>query len=120
VSILLNPREISGKEFLADVKTGIDDVGLMRKYEITRRQLKGLLRQLAEAGALDPMERLTLEISSKDFISDFRSGISDAQLMERYHLSPEELDAVCARLKTMGALSQEEWENRIPESDEPG
>jgi hypothetical protein len=108
--MLDDPREISGKEFLADVRAGLGDIGLMRKYEVTRRQFKALLKQLADAGALDPLERLTLEINSKEFVSDVRSGTANAQLMERYRLSQEELEAVRDNLGARGPLTQEDPE----------
>jgi hypothetical protein len=98
-------REISGKDFLADVRAGLDDVGLMRKYEVTRRQLLGVLKKLADVGILDTLEKAALEINSQCFTFDVRSGLTDEQLRIKYALSELELEAVLGRLIFQGSLT---------------
>jgi hypothetical protein len=105
-------REISGKDLLADVRAGLDDVALMRKYEITRRQLKALLKKLADAGVLDSIDILTLERDIRNLAADVRAGMPDQALMEKYWLSASELEAVCSKLVSKGALTQEELVRR--------
>jgi hypothetical protein len=49
-------RKISAKQILADLHAGMDDEGLMIKYNITQRQLQTVLRQIISAGLATPME----------------------------------------------------------------
>lgn len=49
-------RKISAKQILADLNAGMDDEGLMIKYEITQRQLQTIFRQIIGAGLATPME----------------------------------------------------------------
>lgn len=49
-------REIDGKQFLADIRSGMDDDMLMGKYNLTARQLQGLFRELIAAGVFTPLE----------------------------------------------------------------
>ena len=49
-------REIDGKQFLADVRSGLDDDILMGKYDVSARQLQALFRELIAAGAYTPLE----------------------------------------------------------------
>lgn len=76
----------------------------MRKYELTKRQLKALLKQLADAGAVSFMEKLTLDLSVKAFTTDIRSGLDQQNLREKYALTEEQLQGVSQKLMTMGLL----------------
>ncbi len=49
-------REIDGRQFLADVRSGLDDDILMGKYNVSARQLQALFRELIAAGAFTPLE----------------------------------------------------------------
>lgn len=103
-------REISGRELLRDVRAGLDDFGLMRKYELTKRQLKSLLKQLADAGAVSFIEKLTLDLSVKALTTDIRSGLEPRDLSEKYAVTDEQLRGVCNRLVAMGLLETSELE----------
>jgi hypothetical protein len=105
-------REISGKDFLADIRAGLDDVSLMRKYEVSRRQLMGVLKKLVDVGILDVLEKTALEIHSPTFVLDVRSGMTDDQLMMKYRLSEPELEAVWDRLIAQGSLTKVDSDRR--------
>jgi hypothetical protein len=49
-------RRVSAKQILSDLRSGVDDEGLMVKYEFTPRQLQSVYRQLINAGLVTPME----------------------------------------------------------------
>ena len=87
-----------------DIRAGIDDRGLMAKYEVTKRQLKGLLKQLADAGVLGPLHKLALELSSRDLIRDIHTGLDLADLKEKYAVTAEEIHGVCQVFLRMGLL----------------
>jgi ankyrin repeat protein len=105
-------REISGREFVEDIRAGVDDFGLMRKYEVTKRQLKALLKQLADAGALSFIEKLTLDLSVKELVTDIRAGLDQENLTEKFALTGEELHSVCDKLVQMGLLDSCDLEQR--------
>ena len=51
------PRvKISAKEFLKDVRSGMDDEALMIRYNLVPRQLQSALRKLISAGLATPLE----------------------------------------------------------------
>jgi ankyrin repeat protein len=105
-------REISGRDLVRDIRAGSDDFGLMRKYQLTKRQLKALLKQLASAGAVSFLEKLTLDLSVKSLATDIRSGLDQQDLIEKYALTEEHLHGVCHKLMFMGLLDACELEAR--------
>jgi ankyrin repeat protein len=119
------PREISGRQLLYDIRAGIDDFGLMAKYEVTKRQLKALLRQLADAGVLSSLQKLALDLSARELVNDIRAGLDLADLREKFAVSDEELHAVCEMFSRIGLLETGALEiplacvpEPLPETDE--
>ena len=54
---LLRPSlRISAELVLEDIKSGLDNEGLMIRYELTERQLQRLYRKIIEAGLMTPLE----------------------------------------------------------------
>jgi hypothetical protein len=49
-------RRISARQVLSDLRSGMDDEGLMTKYDLVPRQLQSVYRQLISAGIMTPME----------------------------------------------------------------
>jgi|SRR5271157_1429704 len=47
---------INAKEFLADIRSGMDDEALMIKYGVLPRQLQSAFRQIINGGLATPME----------------------------------------------------------------
>jgi hypothetical protein len=48
--------KVSASEVCEDLKTGLDDTGIMTKYNVTYRQLQSLYRKIIQAGLLGPMD----------------------------------------------------------------
>jgi hypothetical protein len=48
--------QISVKQVLEDLRTGMDDAGLMAKYNLSYRQLQRLFRKLILAEYISPLE----------------------------------------------------------------
>lgn len=46
-------RKIAIADFVADVRSGLSEIGLMEKYQLSADQLQAVLQQLVEAGKLD-------------------------------------------------------------------
>ncbi len=58
-------------------------------------------------------------INAREFVDDFRSRMSDAQLMGKYGLTSERLKGVFVRLVGAGAIRREELEERSPYYNDP-
>lgn len=73
--------KISAKEVLSDIKSGMDDEGIMEKYDLTYRQLQGLFRKMIKAGYVSPLElaqRLCVTRSQvTDVIDHVAKGIGE-------------------------------------------
>ncbi len=57
------------------------------------------------------------KLQAKPFISDFRSGMGDEQLMEKYSLSPIQLEKAFRKLVDLGAIAEMEFLMRTSISD---
>jgi len=71
-------RKISAKPFVNDLRNGMGDRELMKKYTLSESQLHKVFQKLVDAGVLDEMElfmRTTLSDStiSKAFVETQRS-----------------------------------------------
>jgi hypothetical protein len=75
-------RELSAKEVTKDIKSGMTDGDLMRKYKLSAKGLQNLLEQLMEAGAIKesdleqgkPMMESTVELTS-DMLPPFADTV---------------------------------------------
>jgi Mor family transcriptional regulator len=119
-------RKINGREILRDIKSGMDDVGLMQKYKLSAKAIPLLMGKLVSKGWLTPEElaaRKSLartayistyrclgrrRISGNEILRDIRSGMDDAGLMKKYDLSPKAILLVMGKLVSTGQLSPEE------------
>ncbi len=49
-------RKIKANLFVHDLRLGMSEEDLARKYDLSRKQLYGVFRKLVDAGAMDPVE----------------------------------------------------------------
>lgn len=49
-------RKISGKKFVNDIRSGMDDEFLMIRYNLTTRELQSCFRQIIKSGLMGPLE----------------------------------------------------------------
>jgi hypothetical protein len=54
-------------------------------------------------------------IKVKDFLADFRSGLSDDEMMHKYHITPTGLEKFYSMLLERGILNSEEFQGRYAE-----
>jgi len=69
------PREISGKEFLRDLRSGMSDFDLMNKYRLTEKGLANVFNKLLEVKAITLSElhaRSDLRGEQLDIPAEFR------------------------------------------------
>lgn len=89
---------IDAREVLQDIRSGIDDSALMKKYRLSAKGLQSLFDKLSNAG-------LIKQISPKTMIRDIRSGMSQDELMQKHKLSSRGLERVLKDLQDFGLLS---------------
>jgi hypothetical protein len=112
-------REIRAKDLLSDIRSGTDDIDLMCKYQMTRRQLKSAMKKLDKLGVLTPIERLLAELSVRELASEMQSGVDRETLIAKYGLSVEEYYSLRQRFCSLGAVSCfETQEVEVPPDEE--
>ncbi len=100
-------REIKAGEVLRDIRRGLDDLGIMEKYKLSRKGLEDLYRQLAAARLFDKStspdsSTPRRQINAASITVDIRAGMSDKQLMEKYHLTAAAFQKVLGKLVDLG------------------
>ncbi len=114
----MSQSEVSAREILKDVRAGMDDARLMEKYRLSSTALQNLFQKLVEAGLLRregagftlPNKR---KIPASRIVKDIRSGMSSAELMEKYDLTERGVQRVCRELLSARALAPEEYQPEI-------
>ncbi len=106
-------RWLKAKDILTDIREGMCDASLQEKYRLSRTGLESLFSELVKAGysvssrdlVRAPIKR---KISRPQIVHDIRSGMTEAQLMEKYDLSSWQTQKVLAKLLPGGAITWEE------------
>jgi len=101
-------REIRAAELSEDIRSGLSDVELMKKYGLSAKGLQSALNKL----------RLARKAKLGDFVQDIREGMTDAHLMEKYKITHDYLHERFAGLARKGLLSQEDIEKRMQPQDQ--
>lgn len=116
----MNPKpKIRARDAVNDIRAGMTDAELMEKYELSAKGLQSLLMKLVEVKAVTQTElqqrraiyQDTLaiqQIEAQDIVEDIRSGMPDAELMEKYALSSEGLRRIFQTLVEEGAIVAED------------
>jgi DNA-binding Lrp family transcriptional regulator len=126
---------IMAKQAADDIRSGLSDVAMMRKYGISASVLEKLLKKLVDKGEIDRSdieERMRLaelshvvdlvtlpvpelkktRVNADDAVSSIRSGMSDIELMEKYNVSARGLDSLFKKLIEAGQIDRFELESR--------
>ncbi len=113
--------KIDAHDVVHDIRAGLNDTDLMRKYKLTAKGLQSLRSKLFEHGLIT-REELGQEpvqtISAREAMRDVRAGLDDFALMKKYDLSPKGLQSLLNQLVKSGALSVQEVEGRMPSFEE--
>ena len=128
-------KKINTEEAIEAIKRGMSDAELMDQFGISARGLESLYKKLVLAGAVTQSEidrrAYTFErshvveltsyglptaekatISSGDALQAIRVGLTDAELMGRYGISPSGLESLFKKLVQAGKITQEELDRR--------
>lgn len=131
--------KVSASQVLKDIRAGMDDTGLMKKYRLSARGLQSLFGKLVEMDLLDlvDLERSAEsnfngvvldddaesrfddrepeeEIKTAELLERIESGADRDALMAEYDLSSTNLQGVLKNLVSGGRISQTELERRLP------
>ena len=105
-----------GREFIADVKAGMTDVDLSKKYGLSGKNL--VLYKIAVKDRIDrEADREAFSksrsISAKQLLSDIRSGLDNDELMLKHELSPRQLQAAFRQIIAAKLMTPIELANRL-------
>jgi Mor family transcriptional regulator len=103
----MKARRIKAKEALADIRAGMDDIALMKKYRLSAQGLQDLFTQLGEAGIIK-------HLNAQEVLADLRAGISGDDLMKKYRLSTAGMQSLFQELDRAGLLKGRAEENGVP------
>ncbi len=111
----ISQQKIVASEFVEDVRIGMSDVALQRKYAISTRKF-----YLYKATALDIIakekaqgSKSRIKINASQFLDDIRSGMDDDTLMAKYNLIPRNLQTAFRKVIEKGLITPLELCNRL-------
>ncbi len=122
-------------EAVRDIRGGLDDVELMRKYGLSATKVERLFRKLVNAGALSedeldhrmrnsPRSHVVemdgipelgdrkASVKATEILKAIESGMGDIALMNQYNLSVKGLNSLYSKLVAMGKIDQAELDAR--------
>ncbi len=103
------------RKFVKDVKAGLSDVDLMKKYNISAKGLVFLKKKAFDLIRQVDSEKKkpSIKIGVKEILSDLRAGMDDDSMMEKYKLSARQLQRVFRKLIDAGYVSAMELSKRL-------
>jgi hypothetical protein len=103
------------QEFIADVRAGLSDDTLKRKYSLSGQKFL-----IAKASAKDYLAKVKREsakptrtIDGKQFLTDLESGLDDDALMMRYNLTQRQLQRLFRQLISAGLVTALQISKRL-------
>ncbi len=104
----MHKPKVSANEVLRDIRKGMDDVALMKKYRLSSKGLQSLFKKLGQAGIIR-------HLNAQAVVADLRAGISGDGLMKKYRLTPQGLQNLFQELDRAGLLKGSAEEDGVPE-----
>jgi len=137
--VMTRPQKlmISMRELVGDLKNNLSDDELMKKHNLSPRGLKKLYKKLLATGLEFPIaiERrigaqrtsLTVVLETRDakrvtihasaVLNSLSNGMTDAELMSNYRLSPRGLQSLYRKLYNKGLISKSTFMQRKASSE---
>jgi hypothetical protein len=103
----MNKTIIKAKEALEDIRAGMNDIALMKKYKLSAQGLQRLFKKLGEAGIIR-------HLNAYEVIADLKAGISNEDLMKKYKLNAHGVHCLLEELDKVGLMSGTEDHRTIP------
>jgi hypothetical protein len=134
----MSKKKISAKLAVADIRLGMNDAALMKKYGLASDGLQSLFDKLVASGYIDlsevqsrmqgfwgtividdlrkettfPKAKSGARINAQEAARDVRSGMDDPALMEKYRLSYKGLQSMFDKLIAGGLITQADLNRR--------
>jgi Mor family transcriptional regulator len=91
--------KVPQNEVLHDIRSGMDERAIRKKYNLSTKGLKRLYEKLAQAGALvNDTTPILRKLNLVAVLADVRAGMSGPELMAKYRLSQDMLREVSKKL----------------------
>src|SRR5208283_1866229 len=100
------PR-VKAKEALEDIRAGMDDISLMKKYKLSAKGLQSLFKKLGLAGIIK-------HVNASEVLADLRSGISSDDFMKKYSLTRRGMQNLFWELDRAGVLKASAEQDGVP------
>jgi uncharacterized protein (DUF433 family) len=105
-------REIRAREVVNDIRAGMGRDALMNKYKLSPRGLQNLFEELTNLGLLERTDEHEIipgrqRIKIRAIVGDVKAGMSDSQMMAKYHIDHEALQALFKKLLDLKAISRD-------------
>jgi len=92
-------RKVSQKDVIQDLRSGMDDEAIRKKYNLSAKGLQVLFDKLIQAGLLrTELETRPRKLNLVAILADIRNGMSKPDLLKKYTLSEEMLKQVVQKL----------------------
>jgi uncharacterized protein (DUF433 family) len=92
-------RKVSQKDIIQDIRAGMDDSAIRKKYNLSPKGLQTLYDKLIEAGLLgEDFNTRPRTLNLLTILADIRSGMSRSDLLEKYTLTDKTLRQVVQKL----------------------
>jgi hypothetical protein len=103
------------RQFVRDVKAGVSDVDLMKKYNISAKGLVFLKKKAIELiREVNPDGRKpSIKIGVSEILRDLKAGMDDDSMMEKYKVSARQLQRVFRKLIDAGYVNAMELSKRL-------
>ncbi|MBM3298721.1 MAG: hypothetical protein FJY85_02060 [Deltaproteobacteria bacterium] len=113
--------KIDAVEALRDIRSGMDDVSLMKKYNLSAKGLESLYGKLLGVGALKRSEvdpKFKVEVKARDVLADIRSGMTKVEFVNKYRLSGKGMQSLFEKMVLARILTQPELDHWMASNDE--
>jgi anti-anti-sigma regulatory factor len=117
---------ISARAVLRDLTDNLSDEDLMKKHKLSLRGLKSLYKKLLGkrlvrrqalarriegqtkdlSSIFETQDAKTVEVNASDVLNSIANGMTDAELMREYRLSPRGLQSLFRKLYNKGLISK--------------
>jgi Mor family transcriptional regulator len=92
-------RKVPQNQVLEDIRSGMDETAIRKKYNLSAQGVKRLYEKLIEAKLLGPdLKPPSRRLNLLQFLADIRAGMSNPDIMEKYKLSEDMLRQVSKKL----------------------
>lgn len=92
-------RKVSQKEIIHDIRSGMDESAIRKKYNLSSKGLQSLYDKLIEAGLLGKeITTRPRKLNLLAILADIRGGMARSDLLKKYSLTDETLRQVVQKL----------------------